>query len=195
MSDPRIELKPGPSFSPPCGADPPKGAPKRRSIFGKTLRGAGWLAGGAGDWFGTQPIRRGASFTRDMYSSLRAGPRRDTRFKTGERGGFDLKATAFCYGLSVHELEARLAGRRRQTARIAYVTFALAWTFLALWVWRALASPWSAVRVASAINFLPACAVFFLLSLYNALLNFQLRIGRLATWREYLTTTEPFWPR
>jgi hypothetical protein len=45
-----------------------------------------------------------------------------------------------------------------------------------------------------ALEFLPFCALFYLLAFYNALLNFQMRIGRAASWREYLATSEPFWP-
>jgi len=56
-------------------------------------------------------------------------------------------------------------------------------------------SPWTAMRVVLAVEFLPFCALFFLLAFYNALLNFQIRIGRTASWREYLSTKEPFLPR
>jgi glucan phosphoethanolaminetransferase (alkaline phosphatase superfamily) len=95
----------------------------------------------------------------------------------------------------VPELERRLKIRRRQTALIAYATFVLASIFLAAWVCEALSSPWTAARVALALEFLPFCALFFLLAFYNALLNFQIRIGRAASWREFLATSEPFWPR
>jgi hypothetical protein len=50
------------------------------------------------------------------------------------------------------------------------------------------------MRITSALYFLPFCALFFLIAFHNALLNFQIRIGRLASWREYLATTEKFWP-
>jgi len=94
----------------------------------------------------------------------------------------------------VFELERRLRGRRRQTARIAYATFALGCIFLMAWVCEALSSPWTVGRVIMALEFLPFCALFYLLAFYNALLNFQMRIGRAASWREYLATSEPFWP-
>jgi hypothetical protein len=66
---------------------------------------------------------------------------------------------------------------------------------LMAWVREALSSPWTAARIALALEFLPFCALFFLLAFYHALLNFQIRIGRAASWREYLATSEPFWPR
>lgn len=139
-------------------------------------------------------IRCGWSFIGDLVCILRGGPARDARFKTEDGGVFDVHATAFSYGMSVPELEARLRSRRLQTARIAYATFALAWLFLCSWIWHAVASPLTAMRVTSALYFLPFCGLFFLIAFYNALLNFQIRTGRLASWRAYLATTETFWP-
>lgn len=179
----------------PGPAGPAPARARKRSLFGKLFRGAGWLAGGPVDWIATRRIARSASFVSDLLVTLQVGPQRDPRFKTHDDGGFDLQASAFCYGLSVHELEARLAARRRQSARIAYATFALAWFFLLAWLWRALSSPWRAARIASSLDFLPFCALFFLVAFYNALLNFQIRIGRTARWREYLATRERFWPQ
>jgi hypothetical protein len=167
----------------------------RRSIFGKTIRGAGRLAATPFLWIGPQRIVRSASLIGELAGAIRTGSRRDPRFKTEEDGEFDQAATAFSYGMSVMELEVRLARRRRQTARIAYVTFALALLFLVAWIWRALSSPWTVTRIGSALEFLPFCVLFFLLAFYNALLNFQIRIRRAASWREYLTTDQPFWPR
>ena len=176
------------------GPNPPRPVPaKRRSVFVNALRGVGGMASGPVDWMGVQRIRRSASLIGDLWAMVRRGPRRDERFKT-EEGRFDLTATAFSYGLSVEELEARLALRRRQTARIAYATAVLGCLFLLAWLWRALSSPWAEVRLSSAASFLPFCVLFLLVAFYNALLNFQLRIGRVAGWREYLMTNERFWP-
>jgi hypothetical protein len=167
---------------------------KRRSFIGKIFHGTGWLAAGPVDWAGTRRIGRGMSFIGDLVSILRRGPSRDTRFKTGDSGVFNVPATAFDYGMPVPELEACLRSRRLQTARIAYATFILAWLFLCGWIWHALTLPLTAMRMTSALYFLPFCGLFFLIALYNALLNFQIRTRRLASWREYLATTEKFWP-
>jgi hypothetical protein len=168
---------------------------KRRSLLGRVFRGIGWLSAGPIDWVGLRGISRGASFIRDLCVTFRTGARRDPRFRASEDAGYDLKATAFLHGISLFELERRLKVRRRQTARIAYATLALGCIFLTAWIWEALSSPWTAMRVALALEFLPFCALFLLLAFYNALLNFQIRIGRAASWREYLATNEPFWPR
>jgi hypothetical protein len=168
---------------------------KRRSLLGRVFRSIGWLSAGPIDWVGLRGISRGASFIRDLCVTLRIGARRDPRFRASEDGGYDLEATAFLHGISLFELERRLKVRRRQTARIAYATFALGCIFLTAWMCEALLSPWTTMRVVLALEFLPFCALFFLLAFYNALLNFQIRIGRTASWREYLATDEPFWPR
>jgi hypothetical protein len=173
---------------------PPAPPRKTRSILGNVFHGAGWMATGPVDWLGTRRIVRSASFIGALWSLLRSGPRRDARLKTEPGRGFDLQATAFSYGISVKELAARFDARRRQTARLAYATFAMAWLFLLAWIWQALLSPWTATRVSSMVYFLPFCALFFLVAFYNALLNYQMRTGRLATWREYLSTSDRFWP-
>ena len=179
-----------PGLSPP--APPP--TPKRPSIFRRAFRGAGWLGGSIPDWMGARRITRSWSFIGYLLATLRGGPRRDDRFKAGEGGRFDLQEAALAYGISVSELEAHLIARRRQTAKIAYAAFALACLFFFGWLWQALSSPWNAVRIASMVNFLPFCAVFALIGFYQALLNFQIRIGRAASWREYLATSKSFWP-
>ena len=168
---------------------------KRRSPLRRMFRGIGWLSAGPVDWTGRRGISRGASFIRDLIVALRFASQSDPRFRTSEDGCFDVEATAFLHGISVFELQRRLALRRRQTARIAYATFALGCIFLTAWVCEALSSPWTAGRIVLALEFLPFCALFFLLALYNAFLNFQLRIGRAASWREYLATRKPFCPR
>lgn len=194
--DPRIELKPDPSLWPPrYPAQPSPGPRKRRSVFGRLFRGVGWLAAAPIDWIGVHRIARSASLIRATVVSLRTRPRGDTRFKTEENGDFDLKTTAFRYRLLIPELQARLSARRRQTKLIAYASVALAWAFLLAWVWQAMSAPLTPARIASALNFLPFCVLFFLVAFYNALLNYQIRTGRMACWREYLLTGKPFWPR
>ncbi len=186
-----------PMRRPPIPPDrsPPRHPPRKtRSFLGNVFHGAGWMATGPIDWLGTRRIVRSASFIGALWSLLRSGPRRDSRLKTEPDRGFDRQATAFSCGISMEELAARFDARRRQTARLAYATFAMAWLFLLAWIWQALLSPWTAARVSSMVYFLPFCALFFLVAFYNALLNYQIRTGRLATWREYLTTPDRFWP-
>ena len=168
---------------------------RRRSFFKGLFRGTGWLMATPFAWSGADRIRRGWSLIGDLFRLLRARPSRDTHFKTEGKSAFDLQATAVSYGISVHQLEACLAARRLQTARIAYAALVLGALFLAGWIWHALSLPWTTTRVTSALYFLPVCAVFVLVAFYNALLNYQIRAGRLAGWREYLATPDGFWPK
>ncbi len=168
---------------------------QRRGWFRRTLGGAGWLMAAPGAWFGAGAISDGGSAIGGLSAAARSRAKRDRRFKTADRGVFDLEATAFSYGVSVSALEARLAARRRQTMLLAYAFFGIGFVFLAGWLWSALMAPFTGGRLLAAIEFLPFCGVFFLMAFYNALINFQIRTGRTVSWREYLTTEEAFFPR
>ena len=105
-----------------------------------------------------------------------------------------MAATALSHGLSVASLEEQVFRQRRQTTRMAYLAFAGGWLSLGWWLWQALTTPWSAGRMVLGLEFIPFCAVFFLLAFKNAWQNWQLRTGRLGSALDYLTTTERFWP-
>ena len=172
--------------------EPPK---RRRGVFRNTLRGARWLLGGGSDWAGVTSIRRGATLINDLVHVSRSDTSARERVFVDEDPTLDLRATAFSQGMTEDALVRRLEERRRQTARIAYGTFALACLFLIGWVHAALNTPLSLSRVMLAVDFLPFCALFFLIAFYNALINFQIRSGRRATWREYLLTDRGFLPQ
>ena len=169
--------------------------PQRRSAFRRALGGIGWLAAAPVDWAGARSISRAASLIGGLARAMHVRPRLDPRFKVGDASGFDLMATAFSCGMTVPQLEARLATRRKETALVAYAMFALACLFLLAWVRAALSTRWTTSRMVLSAEFLPFCVLFFLIGFYNALLNFQIRTRRLATWREYMLTSESFWPR
>ena len=118
----------------------------------------------------------------------------DGRYRTTD-GRFDLPATAFLQGVTASQLQARLAARRRQTAAAAYACWGLGSVFTLILLRTLLVVPWTLPRLMSVLWFVPFCLLFFLAGFYQALLNYQLRTGRLATWRQYLTTGLPFWPR
>ena len=185
----------GPEDPPPhlTSADAPK--QKRRSIFGKFFRGVGWLSASPIHWMGVKSIRRGASFIGELADRAKAPSRRDPRFKTAEAGQFDLQATAFSMGMTVYQLERQLAARRRQTALTSYVFGALGSVFLLVWFLKVISTPMMGGRLVLAVDFLPLCLLFLLLAFYQALINYQIRVGRAAGWREYLLTENAFWPR
>ena len=172
--------------------EPPR---PRRSIFGKLWGGVRWVGSTPALWFGTESVREGATVIAGLVGRVRARPRRDLRFRTDERGVFDLQATAFSCGISVAELERRLLLRRRQTALTAYVLAGFAVLFFGAWLSKVLAAEGTGQRVLLTVDLLPFCLLFALLAFYQALINFQIRTGRTAGWREYLTTDTGFWPR
>jgi hypothetical protein len=175
------------------GSEP--AARKRWGWLRKSARGAGWLLASPTEWFGLRSIRAGASSIGRLYEDTRARTGRDRRFAVEENRLFDKAATAFNYGITIDELERRLAARRRQTALLAYGLFAIGCLFVLGWLWVAVRTASDGGRVLVLMRFLPFCALFYLMSFYNALINFQIRTGRGANWLEYISTEKDFLPR
>jgi len=167
---------------------------RRRSLFRRLIGGLGRLLSGPADWAGARSIGRGAAAIRGFAEAARSSEPRDGPFRTTE-GKFDLRATAFLQGAAAAQLEARLATRRRHTALAAYAALLIGGAFTLILLRTLPSVPWTPLRLLPVVCFVPFCLLFFLVGFYQALLNFQLRTGRLATWREYLTSGEQFWPR
>lgn len=191
-----LSLQPGPEdWPPPSSGSPASPPPRRRGLFRRAAGKVGWLLSSPSDWAGFRSIRRGAGLIGDLARASRSEPSRRERVFVADDRTIDLQATAFSAGLTVDGLRQRLEVRRRQTAQIAYAMAALACLFLIGWLRSALNAPLTASRIMVTIDFVPFGVLFFLLAFYNALLNFQIRTGRRANWREYLLTDEGFWPR
>jgi hypothetical protein len=175
----------------------PKGSSriKKPSFIGRMMRRVGWLAGGPADWFGRRSVRSGAGLIGKLWHQTRAAPKRDSRFKVDDSGGFDLKATAFSYGISTEVLERRLEQRQRMTFMVSYGALVIAVLSVIFWIHSAINEPYALARVMMAWEFLPFLSLFLLVAFYNALLNFQIRVRRSASWREFLSTDEGFLPR
>jgi hypothetical protein len=170
-------------------------AAKKPSAVRRAIRRIGWLAGGPGDWLGRKSVGSGAALIGILWKRTRTGPQRDSRFKLDQGGAFDLKATAFSYGISVEVLEQRLEKRRSMTVLVSYGALFIAVIGMIFWVHSAIDQPYTLVRVVMAWEFLPFISLFSLLAFYYALLNFQIRVRRSAGWREFLSTEEGFLPR
>jgi len=170
------------------------GQAERGSWIGRAWRGVSWI----GIPFRSFPrgeIAAGAQWIGELAGVLWRGGGVDARFRIGEDKVFDIAATAFLHGMSEAQLEAVLWRRRKETARAAYLAFLLGWLSFGACVGRAAMVPWSSGQFLPAIEFVPFCLVFFLLAFKSALLNFQIRMRRLASGLEYLRTSEGFWPR
>ena len=175
-------------------AAPRPAAIRRGRVSRVVLAGPRWLWSRTKEAGGLEDIRESGRLIRDLGAALRQGPAGPPRLHGDADQRLDIAATARSHGLSVASLEERITRRRRQTTRLAYLTFVGGWLIFAFWLWQALSTPWSAGRMILGLEFIPFCAVFFLLAFKNAWQNWQLRTGRLGSAMDYLTTTEPFWP-
>lgn len=163
---------------------------KRRP--GRIRRSMKYVVSPFGAWVGAGAIRSSAEMVGAAVREARAAAKRDPRFMTFPDGRFDYEATAFLFGISVHELQCRLSARRRQTAYLAYGCLAAALVSFGLWISRAFgATPVSTMYTLNAFSFGAIC---MLAAFYQALVNFQLRSARAASWREFLLTEQDFWP-
>jgi hypothetical protein len=162
--------------------------------FGWLLAGPRWLWFRSKEASASEEICCNGQLIRDLAAAIRHGPAVAPRMYAGPDRRLDMAATALSHGMSVSALEERVAESRRQTAFLAYLTFAGGWLVLAWWLWQALTTSWSASRMILGMEFVPFCAVFFLLAFRNAWLNWQLRTRRLGSAMDYLTTAERFWP-
>jgi hypothetical protein len=131
-----------------------------------------------------------------LRDELRRGGRRAaSRVRLDETGGFDLEAMAFLHGQGRATFEETLASRRRSTARNAWIFLGLGVMFFAAWLYRLVTMTWTVNATVTALQFTPACAVFFLLAFRFALENYQIRQRRKVSVLEFLATPNGFWPR
>ena len=135
-----------------------------------------------------------AAIRRD-FAELRAGGRPGvSRMRLDDAGAFDLDASAFLHGKRRRAFEDALAARQGSTARNAWILLGLGVLFFLVWLYRLLTMSWTANATLTALQFTPACAVFFLLAFRFGLENYQIRMRRKVTVMEYLTAARGFWP-
>ena len=133
---------------------------------------------------------------RQQLDELRSGGHQAAlRVRLDETGGFDLDAMAFLQGQGRRTFEETLASRRRSTARNAWIFLGLGVMFFAAWLYRLVTMTWTVNATLTALQFTPACAVFFLLAFRFALENYQIRQRRKVSVLEFLATPNGFWPR
>jgi hypothetical protein len=168
--------------------------PPRPSFLRRNWRRARFVAGSPISTVGLPEIGDGRRVIGDLWGLLMRGPVFDGRLKTNADNSIDLRATAFCHGISVEQLIERLRLRQAQTRRASYVLFSLGSVSVLLWLFGALHMAMSRARLFSAAEFLPFCALFFLLAFKSAWMNWQIRRRRLGSVVAFLQTTEPFLP-
>jgi hypothetical protein len=129
------------------------------------------------------------------FRSLRYGARNGGGFRLDETGTLDPGGAVFLNGQKTATLENALAARQGSTARNAWVFLALGVIFFFGWLYRLLTMTWSANATLTALQFMPACAVFFLLAFRFGLENYQIRMRRKVTAMDYVWAPNGFWPR
>ena len=140
-------------------------------------------------------IDDGMAAIRRDFDDLSAGGRAGaSRMRLDETGAFDLDASAFLHGKRREAFEDALIVRQRSTARNASIFLGLGALFFLGWLYRLVTMTWTANATLIALQFTPACAVFFLLAFRFGLENYQIRMRRKVTVMEYLSAPRGFWP-
>jgi hypothetical protein len=138
---------------------------------------------------------RVARLRREM-EEVRSGNRAaQSRVRLDDGGEFDLDAMAFLHGQGRRTFEGTLEVRRRSTARNAWIFLGIGTMFFLAWLYRLLTMTWTVNATLTALQFTPACAVFFLLAFRFGLENYQIRQCRKVGILEFLGTSDGFWPR
>jgi hypothetical protein len=163
--------------------------PRKRGFW----RGVKYLLGGPISAVGVDNIAESAAVIRGLAQRIKVGPNVETRVRIFDDRMLDLEAMACNAGISVAEVRALLANRRRQTRRAVFSYIGGAIGFFFFWVWQTSATD-VYTRLPYVAVLLLICGLFCLSAFYNALVNWQCRTGRLGTWREFLSTDESWWP-
>jgi hypothetical protein len=136
-----------------------------------------------------------AAIRRD-FDDLTVGQRPGASpMRLDETGAFDLEASAFVHGKRRAAFEDALAVRQGSTARNAWIFLGLGALFFLGWLYRLMTMTWTANATLTALQFAPACAVFFLLAFRFGLENYQIRMRRKVTAMENLGAARDFLPR
>jgi len=136
-----------------------------------------------------------AAIRRDFHELSARGQARASRMRLDEAGAFDLDASSFLHGERRAAFEDTLIVRQRSTVRNAWIFLGLGALFFLGWLYRLMTMTWTANATLTALQFMPACAVFFLLAFRFGLENYQIRMRRKVTVIEYLSAPRCFWPR
>jgi hypothetical protein len=132
---------------------------------------------------------------RDLHDLSAGRQPSASRMRPDETGVFDLDAAAFLHGQRRAAFEDALTVRQGSTARNAWICLGLGALFFLGWLYRLMTMTWTANTTLTALQFTPACAVFFLLAFRFGLENHQIRMRRKVTAMEYLGAASGFWPR
>jgi len=162
---------------------------RRRGLWGAL----GYFVKAPAAAFCANDVAAGARTITRLANVIKAGPQRDPRIVTEDENRLDLPAIAYGFATSDRAIERMLRNRRRQTVIETYSYLAGGCAFLVLWVVVAIRSPVYA-SLGYVLGLLAICLLFFLSAFRSALVNWQCRTRRLGTARDFLDTTDSWWP-
>jgi hypothetical protein len=162
---------------------------RRRGLWGAL----GYLVKAPAAAFCANDVAAGARTVVRLANVIKASPQRDPRIVTEDENRLDLPAIAYGFATSDRAIERMLRNRRRQTVIETYSYLAGGCAFLVLWVVVAIRSPVYA-SLGYVLGLLAICLLFFLSAFRSALVNWQCRTRRLGTARDFLDTTDSWWP-
>lgn len=171
------------------------GAGKKNGVLRRIAAAPRWVGRNAMLLCSADEIGKSARLIGGLAAAIRRSPVEKARLAFAPDGSIDSAASAFLHGRGIGEFEALLRRRQRATAISSYFAFGLGWLFFLAWLYRAATMPWTPLHVISAVEFLPFCAVFFLMAFKSALENYELRMRRLTTALRYLCAADGFWPK
>ncbi len=106
----------------------------------------------------------------------------------------DVTEMAIAAGVTVDAVEYRLEFRLKQTKQAVYCYMGAATLLWVGWFYEAFTAPRAYAHLLAVIGLVAVTSCFALGAFYNALVNWQIRTRRLGTAREFLATTETWWP-
>lgn len=168
--------------------------PEKSGRGGPIRRGFRSLFGSPAGAAGIPQIRENWRAIRGMAALIIQGPQADDRVRVKADRVLDLHEMAYVMGTTISVVEMRLSARRRQTRLAVYAYLGAAVVLWASWLYEAIASPGSYARLLTVAGLIAITTCFGLGAFYNALVNWQIRAGRLGSAGEFMSTTDSWRP-
>lgn len=168
--------------------------PEKPKQAGPIRRGSRFLFGSPARAAGLPQIQRSWGAIREMAALIIRGPQADRRVRVKADRELDLYEMAYAMGTTISVVEMRLSARRRQTRLAVYAYLGAAIVLWVSWLYEAITSPGSYARLLTVAGLVAITTCFELGAFYNALVNWQIRTGRLGSAREFLSTTDSWRP-
>ena len=163
-------------------------------VRGSFRRGISAAFGDPRQAAGVPQIKRNWQAIRQLAVLIAQGPQPDPRVRVSVDRKLDVIEMAIAAGVTADTVEYRLEVRLKQTRQAVFCYMGAATLLWVGWFYEALTAPRAYAHPLAAIGLVAVTSCFALGAFYNALVNWQIRTRRLGTAREFLATTESWWP-